>query len=103
MNQAALRSNVQKQEDQIILGAGAGQGLWKSTDISRKFCETGRFEEVYTICLFNNVSETHWSQIISQVPNEQLSRELQEEDLEPICSLSGSFKGSLRNFRFAEK
>lgn len=51
----------QKLEDQLILGAGERQSIWKSTEKTRKFCWTWTFEAIYTICLLTDESETHLS------------------------------------------
>ena len=55
------------------------------------------------LCLFTDASETHWSAILTQVPKNQRNLEIQDQQHEPMCFLSGAFKGSSINWSVAEK
>ena len=57
----------------------------------------------FELCLFTNVSDTHWSGIITQVPKDHRNKLIDEQDHEPLCILSRAFKGSSRNWSVPEK
>lgn len=45
------------------------------------------------MCLSTDASETHWSSILTQVPDEQRRDKIEEQWHEPLCFLSGACKG----------
>lgn len=57
----------------------------------------------YTTCLFTDASESHWSAIMTQVPNTERRLEIEEQNHEPLCFLSGAFTGSKANWSMPEK
>lgn len=52
---------------------------------------------------FKDASETHWSAILTQVPDEQRQMDIEEQEHEPLCFLSGSSTGSSENWSMPEK
>jgi len=57
----------------------------------------------HSMCLFTDASDTHWSAILTQVPNEQCRQEIEDQAHEPLCFLSGAFKGRTMNWSTPEK
>ena len=57
----------------------------------------------FELCLFTDASDSHWSGILTQVPKDQRNKLIDEQDHEPLCFLSGAFKGSSRNWSVPEK
>ena len=57
----------------------------------------------HALCLFTDASETHWSGILTQVPNDQLKRPLEEQEHEPLSFLSGSFTGASYGWSVPER
>ena len=54
------------------------------------------------LCLFTDASDSHWA-ILTQVPPQDRSKELQEQRHKPLCFLSGVFSGSSSNWSVPEK
>ena len=57
----------------------------------------------FELCLFTDASDTHWSAILTQVPKSQRNKKIDEQQHEPMCFLSGAFKGSSKNWSVPEK
>ena len=57
----------------------------------------------FELCLFTDASDTHWSGILTQVPKNQRDKGIDAQEHEPLCFLSGAFKGSSRNWSTPEK
>ncbi len=57
----------------------------------------------FELCLFTDASDTHWSGILTQVERNQRNNKIDEQHHEPLCFLSGAFKGSSRNWSTPEK
>ncbi len=57
----------------------------------------------FELCLFTNGSDTHWSGILTQVPKNKPDKDISNQEHEPLCFLSGAFKGSSKNRRVPEK
>ena len=57
----------------------------------------------HKLCLFTDASDTHWASVLTQVPEEDLFKALDEQRHEPLCFLSGAFSGSSANWSVAEK
>ena len=55
------------------------------------------------MCLFTDASDTHWSAILTQVPESQRRKLIEDQDHEPLCFLSGAFTGSSANWSMPEK
>ena len=55
------------------------------------------------LCLFTDASETHWSAILTQVHKDQRRKEIEDQEHEPLCFLSGAFTGSSANWSMPEK
>ena len=60
-------------------------------------------KENYLICLFTDASESHWAAILTQVPSDQRKRDIEEQEHEPLCFLSGSFRNASSNWSVPEK
>ena len=60
-------------------------------------------KEEHRLCLFTDASETHWASILTQVPESQSKEDIEEQNHEPLCFLSGSFKSSSTNWSVPEK
>lgn len=57
----------------------------------------------HTMCLFTDASNTHWGAVLTKVPNAQRREELERQHHEPLCFLSGAFKGASANWSVSEK
>ena len=57
----------------------------------------------FELCLFTDASDTHWSGILTQVPSNQRDKAIDDQSHEPLCFLSGAFKGSSKNWSVPEK
>ncbi len=57
----------------------------------------------YSLSLFTDASNTHWAAVLTQVPDEDRSKEIEEQHHEPLCFLSGAFSGSSSNWSVPEK
>ena len=57
----------------------------------------------FELCLFTDASDTHWSGILTQVPKHERNKAIEEQQHEPLCFLSGAFKGSSKNWSVPEK
>ncbi len=57
----------------------------------------------FELCLFTDASDTHWSGILTQAPSNQRDKAIDNQDHEPLCFLSGAFKGSSKNWSVPEK
>ena len=57
----------------------------------------------FELCLFTDASDTHWSAILTQVSKSQRNKKMEEQEHEPMCFLSGAFKGSSKNWSVPEK
>ena len=57
----------------------------------------------FELCLFTDASDTHWSGILTQVPTRQRNKPIDNQEHEPLCFLSGAFKGSSKNWSVPEK
>lgn len=57
----------------------------------------------HNLCLFTDASDTHWAAILTQVPSGQERNPLEDQQHEPLCFLSGAFKGSAANWSVPEK
>lgn len=57
----------------------------------------------FELCLSTDASDTHWSGILTQVHKDQRNSNIDEQQHEPLCFLSGAFKGSSRNWSVPEK
>lgn len=57
----------------------------------------------HSMCLFTDASDTHWAAILSQVPHTERRKPIEEQSHEPLCFLSGAFKGSSANWSVPEK
>ncbi len=57
----------------------------------------------YTMCLFTDASDTHWAAILTQIPDKEKRRPVHEQSHEPLCFLSGAFKGFAANWSVPEK
>jgi transposase InsO family protein len=56
-----------------------------------------------TICLFTDASDTHWAGFLTQVRDWDISRPVQEQQHEPLGTLSGAFSGAQLNWSVIEK
>lgn len=57
----------------------------------------------FGLCLFTDASDSHWSAILTQVPTDQRNDKIENQHHEPMCFLSGAFKGSSKNWSVPEK
>lgn len=55
------------------------------------------------LCLFTDASDTHWAAVLTQVPREDRRKAIDKQMHEPLCFLSGAFKGSSQNWSVPEK
>ena len=55
------------------------------------------------LCPFTDALDTHWSGILTQVPKNQRDKGIDIQEHEPLCLLSGAFKGSGRNWSTPER
>ena len=87
-------------------------GLWGAEHDSAFMCIKNQLaactklaypKETHTMCMFTDASETHWSAVLTQVPSNQMSLSIAEQDHEPLCFLSGAFSGSSFNWSMPEK
>ena len=51
----------------------------------------------YSICLFTDASDFHWSAVLVQTPSKHMDEPIDERTYQPLGFLSGSFKGSALN------
>ena len=72
------------------------------TSIAQKL-KLAHLKDEYTVYLFSNASETHWASVLTQVPKEQMSLEIEKQDHEPLAFLSGSFSEASANWSIVEK
>jgi hypothetical protein len=56
-----------------------------------------------TICLFTDASDTHWAGFLTQVRNYDPRKPVQEQQHEPLGTLSGAFSGAQLNWSVIEK
>ena len=54
-------------------------------------------------CLFTDASDTHWAAILTQFPSSERRQPIEDQKHEPLCFLSGAFKGSSANWSVPEK
>lgn len=57
----------------------------------------------HTMCLFTDASETHWAAVLTQIPNADTKKKIEDQLHEPLCFLSGAFKDSSINWSVPEK
>lgn len=57
----------------------------------------------HRVCLFTDASDSHWSAILTQSPTDDESKPVDEQQHEPMCFLSGAFKGSSERWSVPEK
>lgn len=57
----------------------------------------------YTMCLFTDASDTHWAAVLTQIPNLQQRKTVEEQEREPLCFLSVAFTGTSANGIVTEK
>ncbi len=55
------------------------------------------------MCVFADASELHWGSVITQVPPEQLHRNLEAQNHQPLMFLSGTFTGAAGRWSIVEK
>ena len=55
------------------------------------------------LCLFTDASDTHWAAILTQLPTHDRRKDIEEQNHEPLCFLSGAFSGSAANWSVPEK
>ena len=55
------------------------------------------------LCVFADASELHWGSVITQVPVEQLDRQIEAQDHGPLMFLSGTFSGAAKRWSICEK
>jgi hypothetical protein len=60
-------------------------------------------KEGYSLHLFTDDSDTHWSSVLTQAHTDQVRRSPTEQDHEPLSFLSGSFTGSAAGWSTIEK
>ena len=57
----------------------------------------------YAMCLFTDALDLYWASILTQVPCADMRKPTEDQAHEPMCFLSGSFKGSSFNWSVPEK
>ena len=57
----------------------------------------------HIMCLFTDASDTHWAAILTQFPSTERRQPIEDQKHEPLCFLSGAFKGSSANWSVPEK
>jgi len=57
----------------------------------------------YVTCLFADASDTHWSSVLTQVPESEVKLPVEKQKHEPLSFLSGSFTGASANWSIVEK
>jgi len=57
----------------------------------------------YVTCLFSDASDTHWSSVLTQVPEQEMDRCVEDQNHEPLSFLSGAFSGASANWSIVEK
>lgn len=72
------------------------------TQLAQKL-KLAHLKENHFTCLFSDESETHWASVLTQVPEDQLEQDFEDQDHKPLSFLSGSFRGSSENWSIAEK
>jgi transposase InsO family protein len=55
------------------------------------------------LCVYTDASESHWGAMVSQVPMDQVDRELASQDHEPLMFVSGTFSGAAKHWAIVEK
>ncbi|KAF0716554.1 Aste57867_2784 [Aphanomyces stellatus] len=55
------------------------------------------------ICVFADASDLHWGGVVTQIPRDQVDRELEAQDHEPLMFLSGTFSGAAQRWAIVEK
>lgn len=55
------------------------------------------------MCLFTDASESHWAAILTQVSKDDQRKPIEDQNHQPLCFLSGCFKGSAANWSVPEK
>jgi hypothetical protein len=46
------------------------------------------------MCLFTDASDTHWSGVLTQVPDYQMNELVEDQTHHPLAFGSGAFKGA---------
>ena len=59
-------------------------------------------KQIDCIHLFTNESGTHWAAILTQIPADDIKKEVENQCHEPLLFLSGSFTGSARSWSVPE-
>ena len=57
----------------------------------------------HQLCLFTDASEDQWAAVLTQIPEEQSKRDINEQEHEPLSFLSRSFTGSAAKCSVPEK
>lgn len=60
-------------------------------------------KEGHITCLFSDASDLHWASILTQVPKNQMTMKVEDQNHEVLSFLSGSFKGHLHRWSVVEK
>lgn len=50
------------------------------------------------MCLFKDESDIHWAAILTQTPDNQHRKPIENQEHEPLCFLSGAYEGSSANW-----
>ena len=76
--------------------AAIKQQLARSTELSHP-------KQNSSLCLFTDASDTHWAAVLSQVPEEDIKKDVHQQNHKPLSFLSGAFSGSSRSESVPEK
>jgi len=57
----------------------------------------------YTRCLFTDASDGYWAAVLTQIPDDQVGRPVEEQEHEPLGFLSGAFKKHSAHWSIVEK
>ncbi|POM74204.1 Hypothetical protein PHPALM_8883 [Phytophthora palmivora] len=55
------------------------------------------------LTVYTDASDEHWGAVITQIPHDQATRPISEQEHEPLMMLSGSFSGEARRWAIVEK
>jgi len=80
------------------------QNAFSSIKDALKNCVTlGHPDPAKVLCLFTDASDTHWSGVLTQIPQSDVDLPFEEQRHDPLSFLSGSFKGSRCRWSTPEK
>ena len=72
------------------------QQLARSTELAHS-------KQNFSLCLFTDASDTHWAAVLTQVPEEDIKKDVHQQNHEPLSFLSGAFSGSSRSWSVPQK